>query len=412
MLRLKSSSIYYALFLSVVFGLFLGGMILFSSLNRQFSAQLDVQDILRSNAKSGIQYGQANYQELEVNKPQEINLFGEGIDSVLIEKKQWGAFTIISSTAHHKSSSVNKVALSGQMNNPSDPNLYLVDQGRPFSLCGATKLEGKCMIPKAGVKRAYIEGKNYQGDKMIYGTTGVSERSLPTINKDFVASLQKLSGEIRIWEDDQDSIVNSFSNEGLHFIVDHSAALENIYLNGQIVIEAKDSIFVGASSQLENVIIKSPVIYIEKGFVGTAQFLASERIVLEDEVTLLYPSVLGIIESDISKERNAQITVGEGSHVLASVFPLSENPNFRLPVQLSIEKEAEVDGLVYCQGRTQLKGTVKGNLFTQKFYLETAASKYENHLLDAQILDALPDDFVYISLFENANPLTQIQWLE
>lgn len=412
MLRLKSSSIYYALFLSVIFGLFLGGMILFSSLNRQFSAQLDVRDILLDNAKSGIEYGQANYQELKVNEPQEIQLFGEGIDSVRIEKKQWGAFTIISSTAHHNKWSRSKVALSGQMNNPSDPNLYLVDQGRPFSLCGATKLEGKCMIPKAGVKRAYIEGKNYQGDKMIYGTTGVSERSLPAVSPDFISNISASTGEIRIWENDQDSVVNSFAEEGIHFIDDNFTSLENIYLSGQIIIESKDSIYVSASAQLDHVILKSPVIYIEKGFIGTAQFLATERIVLEEEVTLLYPSVVGIIESDFSKEKNAQITIGEKSHVIGSVFALSENPNFRLPVQLSIEKEAEVDGLVYCQGRVQLKGTVKGNLFTQKFYLETAASKYENHLLDAKILNALPEDFVYISLFENANPLTQIQWLK
>ena len=132
---------------------------------------------------------------------------------------------------------------------------------------------------------------------------------------------------------------------------------------------------------------------------------------LKNKVLLKYPSVLGLIETLIPNEYSAEILIGAKSQVLGSVFAISEAPNFRMPVQISIDKDAEVDGLVYCQGRTQLKGTVNGNLYTQKFYLETPSSKYENHLLDAKILNSLPSDFVSVSLFENSNTLTQITWL-
>lgn len=411
MKKLKSSAIYYALFLSIIISLFLGGMILFSSANRQFISQMDMQDRLIENAYSGVEYGLANYQEMQNGKVLELDLFDQQIDSVDLKKKTWGAFTAIESTAHHKNQSYSKLALAGQINTDNGPNLYLTDQGRPFSICGETKIEGKCVIPKAGVKRAYIEGKNYAGKQMIYGSISDAEKSLPKINNEFTRNLNEFDAEIVDWED-TDSVVVSFSEIGKHFIAGSYLSLKDVFVEGQVIIEAKDSIFVSASTHLDKVILKSEVIYIESGFVGNAQFFASERIVLEDQVLLNYPSVLGLIETTIPKEQSAEILIGEKSQVLGSVFAISEAPNFRMPIQISIDRDAEVDGLVYCQGRIQLKGTVNGNLYTQKFYLETPSSKYENHLLDAKILDQLPADFVSVSLFENTNTLTQIAWLD
>ena len=410
-MRLKASSIYYALFLSVIVALFLGGMILFSGVNKQYASQLEIQERLIDNAYSGVQYGLANSQEISDQEPLELLLFGKATDSVLIERKKWGAFEVIVSTAHHGRNHYSKIALAGQQILPQQPTLYLVDQGRPLSICGETRIEGPCKIPQAGLKRAYIEGQNYLGTEMIYGSSSNSNKGLPEINTQFIDQISTFQGEIRIWEN-LDSLTQSFSEPGIHFVDDHFASLSNTYLSGQIIIETKDSIFVGATAQLDQIILKSKVIYIQKGFKGSIQAYASEKIVLEDEVTLLYPSVLGLLEESPLGDENSQITIGAKSQVIGSVFALSEKPDFRKPVQISIAKEAEIDGLVYCQGRTQLNGTVKGSLYTQKFFLETPSSKYENHLLNGKILNGLPEEFVFIALLEQDAPLTQIAWLQ
>ena len=82
--KIKSSAIYYALYLSLIFALVLGGLILMSGLNQQFAMQMDVEEILIDNASSGIAYGQINFRELEANRPTKIRLFNEGVDSVEI----------------------------------------------------------------------------------------------------------------------------------------------------------------------------------------------------------------------------------------------------------------------------------------------------------------------------------------
>jgi cytoskeletal protein CcmA (bactofilin family) len=188
--------------------------------------------------------------------------------------------------------------------------------------------------------------------------------------------------------------------------------LDNIVLEGQVILEVKDSIYISRNAIIENAIIKSKIVYIESGFSGTVQIFASQKIVLEESVQLKYPSVLGLIEEEFPTEFGAKITLGKNSQVIGSVFLWSKHPNFRMLPALSISSEAEIDGLVYCAGKTQLRGTINGSLYTNKLFLKTASSAYENHLLDGQLLNQLPDSFVSANLLSENSQLKKIAWLE
>jgi hypothetical protein len=246
---------------------------------------------------------------------------------------------------------------------------------------------------------------------LVYGTVLVSEKNLPIINETFISGLSDLGAAILPWDPEQDSILVSFSDPGLHFIDDHYTTLRNVVVEGQVIIESRDSMYIAASAILKNVILKSPVVYVEDGFTGTLQIFASEKIILGENVHLLYPSVLGLEEQLFPEEECAQISIASRSQVIGSVFLFSRNENFRFPVQLNISSGAAIDGFVYCKGETQLRGTVNGHLYTEKFYLETKSSGYENHLLDATIQNRLPADFVYIGLLNNDEKLSRIEWL-
>jgi hypothetical protein len=380
--------------------------------NQNFATQMDVDDVLIDNSYSGMAYAQVYFKELETNTPTTIRLFGEGIDSVELKKKKWGAFTIIESTALHRNRRQSKIALFGAPISPKQANLYLTENGRPISLCGDARIEGTCFLPKAGLKRAYIEGKNYTGGKMVYGTVQPAQKQLPALQNGFIDELTDVNGEVSPWNSEEDSILVSFAEEGVHLLSDYFISIENVVIKGQVIIEAKDSIFVGRNAKLENAVLKSKVIYIESGFSGTAQFFASERIILEDGVSLKYPSVLTVIEELYPTDRSAEIIIGTQSQVIGTVLLYSKSPNFRKPLQLTVKTKGEIDGFVYCAGKTQVKGTIKGSLYSQKLFLKTASSSYENHLLDGRILADLPKDFVVANLLEETEVLQQIAWVE
>lgn len=410
--KIQASAIYYALFLSVIFALILGGFILLSGFNQSFALQMDVEEILIDNSHSGMAYAQVNFKALKNNVPIRIRLYDDGIDSVELVKKNWGAFTVLQSIALHRKRKQSKIALFGAALPSNQTNLYLADNGRPISLCGDARIEGQCFLPKAGLKRAYINGQNYTGGKLVYGTVKDANKQLPALQLGFIEEVVKLSGELAPWKADEDSIVVSFGNTGLHLLSDGFISIKNTVIKGQVIIEAKDSIFIGRDAIIENAILKSKVIYIEAGFSGTAQIFASEQIFLEESVTLKYPSVLCLLEENFPTDKSAEIYISQRSQVIGTVLLFSKTPNFRKSLKLSIENEGEVDGLVYCAGKTQLKGVIKGSLFSEKLFLKTSSSAYENHLLDGQILDQLPAQFVTANLLTETEILQQIAWLE
>lgn len=409
--KIKSSAIYYALYLSLIFALVLGGLILMSGLNQQFATQMDVEEILIDNASSGIAYGQINFKELEANRPTKIRLFNEGVDSVEITKKPWGAFMVLTSKSMHKNRFHIKNALLGAGNSNTTANLYLVDNGKPISIGGDARIEGNCFLPAVGLKRAYIEGKNYTGAQLLFGVSQPSSKQLPPIRTDFLEELKASMGEFHPWAAEQDSINASFSESALVVVSDGFVDLTDKVITGQVKLIVQDSIFVGRNTVIENAILKSKIIYVEAGFNGTVQLIASEKITLEEDVFLKYPSVVGVIEGQDATAA-AHIEIGAKSQVLGTVFLVSETMDFRNPPSLTVETEAEVDGFVYCAGKTQLKGKIRGHLFTEKLFLVTASSSYENMLLDGQILDNLPENFTMANLLAETIFLKQIAWLD
>ncbi|MBL7897242.1 MAG: hypothetical protein JNJ99_01820 [Crocinitomicaceae bacterium] len=410
---IRSSSIYYALFLSTVIAVLLGSLVLFSAMNRQLSNHLEIENVLSSNSESGIQYGLAKHYEMDFETPLPLRLYSNGIDSVILLKKRWGAHRIIESTAVHGNLSNTHIALTGSHPSEKMPNLYVPDNGKPIVVCGDTHLEGNLLLPISGIKRGTIEGQNYSDVSLFYGVKSYSNKVLPEFQSSIIENLIPDSADFLVWDNTMDSVANSFTQRTQHYLSDSYIFLNDVYAHGNVILESKDSIIVGANAEIEYVILKSPVIVFQNGFKGNVQAFASKKITLEENSCLTYPSVLGIFEAKFPEKESASICFHSSSQMIGSVFLISQQPDFRFPVQLNMAEDSQIDGLVYCTGTTQLSGTVNGSLYTNGLSLTTPTSKYENHILNGKILNQLPEEFVFIDLLESNNELlTVITWLD
>jgi hypothetical protein len=416
---IKSSSIYYTVVLAIIIALVLGSMVTLSGLNKLLEQKIRIPQILMQNAESGLAYAEVFHEELTPGVPVELSLFDGPMDSVTVTKKNWGAFVVLVSEAHHHRQYFSKMSLCGQLYSDDEPNFYLVDNGRTLGVAGNTVLEGDCYLPSGGTKRAYIGGKNFTGRTMISGREFKSARKLPPVNQLFFEYLKTPMGTVKSWseliEENKDSICNSFGDAVWLILGEDFISTEGMTMSGQLWIEA-DSVFVAANSTIDGIVIKGRSVNVEEGFVGNLQIFAEEKITVGREAVLMYPSVLGMIGAAGNGGISPELNIDSATKVLGTVFLLTENPDFRNLPELTIETDAFVHGLVYCEGKTQLKGTVNGSLYTEKFFLETPASSYENHLLDARVLDRLPEEFVCVDLLRGENdealPLTRIDFLK
>lgn len=385
--RLKASALAYAILISLVISLITLSVIMAFGLHQKRMA--DIGDMHRSarNADSGILLLLTD-EQLASSGPVQNDLFADGLDTVRLERRPWGAYQVLISQAGCGRHQALKVVLSGSVMGDSMVTLWLADQGRPLSLCGNTRIVGTCHLPKAGVKRAYIEGKNFVGDRLIFGQQLTSGSSVPemlpiTFEDHLLEGQEKLIFE----EMDVFTIDRSFNTPTLLISSTEDIQLDGADFSGNLLVISETAIYVGRNTKLSRCMLQAPKVTVESGFVGDVQ-IYGDSVELEEGVRLDYPS--GIYA--INPERGHDVLIGEESTVIGQVLMGEPSGGKGL---LRIAKDARVYGIVTNQGLTELKGSVHGQLMTSGFTLRTPSSTYDNHLLNATISnEELPPEFV------------------
>ncbi|TND10226.1 MAG: hypothetical protein FD123_474 [Bacteroidetes bacterium] len=405
---LKAGSIYYALAVSLLIALICGSLILFASGNRtqlQWSRRMTE---VRTNAGSGMALLMGEQELVPYGKPVVLDLYGRLRDSVELQLKEWGLFDVAISRAFSGQENFMQAALIGFLPDTAEQTaLVLADLDRPLSLCGKTELRGTCYLPKAGLKRAYIEGQSYSGDRMVYGETKTSDRFLPKLQDALIEKLQRL---LKAEFSETDSVVDisallenetikhSFLQRPLCFYSASPIDLSGRSLEGQIAVISGSKIIVGSETQLKGVLLVAPQIIFREKFSGQVQAIARDSLILEKEVRLRYPSVAAVVANENGVD-HAAIWMQEKDTVEGTVLAWRTATDFRKQVTAKLDKETLVTGFLYSTGQVDLKGSVFGQVTCAKFLLATPSSVYENHLLNAVINRMkLPAEFAVGSL--------------
>lgn len=414
---LKAGSIVYAIFVSLIFSVLSSSFIVTTYLNRRINADLDIQFELRRHAESGLHLLLLEDSDIPYGPSVDIQLFPDDPQEVRLKRIPWGAYEVVSSTASKNKFEHQITALTGINNNEDAPiALYLQERNQPLSLCGKTLIVGDCYLPKSGVKRAYVEGKNFVGDKLIHGKVRTITNDFPQLSKHFrndgnwnQLDVDLETIEIHFDDLEVDSVHNSFDSITQVIHSDESINLTGHY-SGNVIVKSNSLIIVSGDANLKNILVAAPQIEIEQGFNGTAQFIASDSIITEENCTFHYPSSL-VIHSE-NPNSSEGIVLGRNSHLFGCVILYRKYYDRRNRSILTINPESKITGQVYCNDAVNLRGTIEGNLICSRFVLRTQSSIYENHLLDATIdLSALSKDFVGNSFFSELGNKKIIQWL-
>jgi hypothetical protein len=390
---LRAGSLFYALAITVIMALVSSSLLLSAFYTRTSLLRDRMREEAIRNARSGIEILLNENSNSKYDVPKEVDLFERGADSVCLSTKAWGAFEIAISYSHNLFSAHELIAATGWKSNKVDATaLYLADLDRPLSITGNTKLTGTCYLPKAGIQRAYIEGQNYSGDKLVYGETKTSDRFIPKYNDTLVKRIKQLFDFVPGENDSvfyfesfaqSDSISNSFRNSPL-YIFNEAAITITQKISGQICIISRKIIRVQKSSSLHNVLLIAPKIEIEDETEGDFQAFARDSLVVGKKVVLHYPTVLGIIATERSPDL-AAMQIGERTKISGQIFGCTPGTDSRKQVLIATANESVICGEIYTTGLVDHKGTVYGNIVCTKFELKTSSAEYENHLMNAVI---------------------------
>lgn len=419
---MKASSLFYAIVISVVIAIISGSLILFAYLSRIEFDTFQIKERLNLNAESGLNVLLSKQSIIELNKPTSIDLFSTTEDSVLLSRKMWGAFEVVISKAFFRKMQSIRIAEIGYYPEKEKAySIYLADENKPLALSGKTKIKGTAFLPKAGVKRAIIEGQNFSGTTLIDGQIKQSETTLPSFNNDFIENIKTVFTTKKLTANDSiftlkesilnDSLSNSFLNKSLIVYSPMNLKIASGNYTGNIAFISDKEITISADVHLKDVIIIAPKIKIEKNFKGNLQAFASDSMLLEKNITLTYPSVLGIVTNDKSPNFTA-IILNENDSISGNVFVYKNELEVLKQSTIHIAEKAVITGQVYSNSIVDVKGIINGSLTCRKIMLSTPSSLYENHLLNA-VIDAskLSRFYVGINLVAESKIKKVVKWL-
>lgn len=388
---IRASAISYAIVFALFIGLVASSVFFIFSTQKRIEISHTGQEHLLLDSYQGIQLG---LQKVAVNDSlQFIHLSG---DTSIIRKSLWGSYFLVTSKTFKNQRSVTRSALIGSEFEESIPTLVIRNGSDGLRICGETFIEGTAYLPNKRVELSYIGGKNYSNPELIYGTVeDVKTLKLPLSRAFENISPGNFTGKMLPKPYEWKDTTISFLTEGIYYQSLEAIQLKSKF-NGKIIIQSFDSLVVYREAQLTNVILIAPKIYIKQGFVGNLQAYASESIVLEDSVTLSYPSTLILNEQTASQDyKSHSILLGTNSSILGGVLMTTQQYDFRKQPKLTIQKDAVVAGIVFNCGITEIYGSIIGCLNTAETQTIAGGGSYTNHILDAIIsTKRLPKDFI------------------
>ncbi len=394
---LKGSSLVNAVFVCAIISVLSGCFILISFYQNMLNDRLSMQeDLIRIN-ESAIYYALGSSDEVLYDEIKEISVFENGISS-FIKKKRWGFYDVLISKTVFKNDTVKKTILIGETKSKEDDlALYVTDYDKPLKLSGETKVLGNLRVPNGRFEHAYINGQKGNTLK-ITGRQLHSKDRLPKIEKDIdidVSGLPRLSlNSIEMGA----VLSNSFDKVTKVINLSDVEKVKNITCKGNIILYSVNTLEIDGSTKLNDVVIMAPVVKINSGFVGNAQIVANHKVIMEEKSFLMYPSSI-YVKNDGDM---VSVEIKKKSKLIGGVVIDGDMYSDSLDRKLYIDEDALVVGNVYCYGSTQLKGHVVGSIYTDRFFLKTDASNYENVILNGTVdSKSLPAGFVELPLFNN-----------
>ncbi|HCT31380.1 MAG TPA: hypothetical protein DIW31_11785 [Bacteroidales bacterium] len=417
---LKAGALYFVIFLLFLMTILLTTFILFIHYKSQLiTRQVGVAQV-EQNIESALElYSVKPSIVSQNNLASTFNLFPNITSEVNIKQTPWGVYNIVKVSAKYKEFEREKLALFGYRYGSIKPTaLYITDRERYLSICGNSEVRGHCYLPKLGMRTARIEGRLFNGylekrDDFIHQ----SNKTLPQPPESLLEACQVFfSANSRGKQKRSESLVgtkkvfNSFNDSlTIYTSSNNYWVLENVDITGHVELYSSNEIFITPTAKLQNIIVVGRKVVVRSGFEGQIQIFASDTVILEDNVRLLYPSNIAIVDG---KPNQKYIHINRNCEVQGAVWIWNSTKDNNLSPTIIIETGTVIKGQLFSPGKTQLKGNIWGTLYAELFFLNTPNAYYENYIYNSTIDgEKLPSDFACLPFAFDYNEMQFIDWL-
>ncbi|MCT1526450.1 hypothetical protein [Sphingobacterium hotanense] len=385
---IKASALHLVLVISLVVSIILGSLIYLHYFFRIQQQRFDRWHELENELDATTSLLLSNYfnytlSDSSIRSPTTMR------DSVRVKKQTWGMLDLITINASRQDDSLNRAFFAG--NTPIDSTaLYIVDEERSVSISGETDIKGDAFIPKLGINPAFVDGEYYKGVKeLVDGKKFESTSSLPTIERVHIEQVHQLLDQIPPENDyrlkPSSGLANSFYNEPWKLRVNETLKVTQDSVIGNIILVSDSTLTISSTCKWEHAILIAKTIKIEEGFKGKGQFFALDSLIVENNVQLAYPSVLGLVDTK-ENNINRKLSIGENCAIRGLIFLHRENIETQMDI-LEVGKNSTIEGEVISCGLFKYTDPleIRGSLYCYRMITQRPSSLYENYLINLKL---------------------------
>jgi hypothetical protein len=295
--------------------------------------------------------------------------------------KQWGFYEVVSVSSHNGSFSSTRL-LGKKQECDHKAALWLCDRNRALSLSGRTEISGKIFIPLNGINYTEIDGEYYQGDEIPYAQLGVADAELPPIDSSNLIFLANLK-ESRAMAIDLPAITDTYHGFQMPTsFYELTENKDNIFLRGNVILFAEE-LKISVSSKINEVIIFARKVTIEEGFTGSMQIFCSDTVLINEHVTLQYPSGI-FVDAEIDRP---YVSLSDHSEINGYVIIKGKirDEELLFPAYRQSEKSL-LRGLLYVDGTTNIRGELSGAVYLKDCFFTSNQNVYAGALYNTRIL--------------------------
>lgn len=407
-LKLRAGVLSFTLYVSILVSVFLLAMILYGYYSRLDSARYRMGLRVLDNLASAEQWALGEGRNLDYGERKIWDLFGDGRDSVSVHRFAWGAFEGYKCGAYYQGLNERSIFLAGRkMTEEGNAALYLVDDGRPLSVVGETRITGTTYLPLAGVKSAFINRLGYTGEKLIFGDIKQSKKQLPELETfDTLDEFEDFADDIPSVEvEPEGHFRQPFSADTLLKMAGRNITIVDS-LAGFIWVDSRGKVTFDSTSVVEDIVVTAREIEFYSGFSGSGQFFASDTIRVHGGVSFSYPTILGVQ----NRIETAYIEIMENADVHAIIILDGSSYGDRSRV-LKIEDKAKVSGKIYCNGYLEGFGEVDAHVMVKRFLINSFSGVYENYILNATYDNTLDSTYLMPDSWFQSEQNEVVKWL-
>jgi hypothetical protein len=414
--KICGNALIFTIAISLISGIFCSCLLLLGYYNRLQQSTAHTEQRLQANIRSATNIVLADTSFFASSRRDTIDLFDEGTDTVTIHRMLWGLYKLAGIDAY-SGKYVKRVSFLYGSELPSymDACIYLADHQRSLSVSGNTILNGNAYLSKGGIKAAYIEQKGFAYDTMLRGKILESGQQLPAADKRFIEYLYQLSdasthAKKSISPNEIDTGISvSFQDTMVEIFSDDDISLENVNLEGHIIVRSNASIEVSHMARLRNIILAAPVVRFEKNCNVSVQVIATDSIILKRNTVIEYPSSLILLKRD--KEKDQPVFLMEDGAIVNGIIASICKPGDVQKNFAGFKAGSILRGIAYCSGYVSLAGKVEGIVLTDYFIYRTSSAVYENYLVDVTIdRNRLSSYFSGSALFSTSTSQKIVEW--